>query len=344
MQVGWICVKHGFANAAPRLCARQIAVALDAFGVRGQEEDVRVAARGEHDGVRGCAADLAGRAGRATTMPTRVPSVDDDVEHLGARVQRDLARRDLAHHRLVGAEQQLLAGLAARVERARHLRAAERAVVEQAAVLARERHALRGRLVDDLVRDLREPVDVRLARAEVAALDRVVEEPEDRVAVVAVVLGGVDPALGGDRVRAPRRVVEREDARPRSRARPASRRPKRRPGPVPTTMILKRRLLDALTSRTLKRWLSHARWIEPGGIIDSSVDQFDHSEHDGERERDVADHDQAARTRSRTAAATVPHPAHALEQAPRAVVEVHPERQVRDHVDERDRHALEATR
>jgi hypothetical protein len=31
MQVGWICVKHGFANAAPRLWARQIAVALDAF-------------------------------------------------------------------------------------------------------------------------------------------------------------------------------------------------------------------------------------------------------------------------------------------------------------------------
>ena len=123
----------------------------------------------------------------------------------------DLAGRDLAHHRLVGAEQQLLAGLAARVERARDLRAAERAVVEQPAVLARERHALRGRLVDDLVRHLREPVDVGLARAEVAALDRVVEEPEDRVAVVAVVLGGVDPALRGDRVRAPRRVVERED-------------------------------------------------------------------------------------------------------------------------------------
>ena len=146
-----------------------------------------------------------------TTTPRASPSCDDDVEHLRARVQRDLAGRDLAHHRLVGAEQQLLAGLPARVERARDLRAAERAVVEQPAVLARERHALRRRLVDDLVRDLREPVDVGLARAEVAALDRVVEEPEDRVAVVAVVLGGVDPALGGDRVRAPRRVVERED-------------------------------------------------------------------------------------------------------------------------------------
>ncbi len=31
MQVGWICVKHGFANVAPRLWARQIAVALEAL-------------------------------------------------------------------------------------------------------------------------------------------------------------------------------------------------------------------------------------------------------------------------------------------------------------------------
>src|SRR5688572_32547322 len=49
-----------------------------------------------------------------------------------------------------------------------------------------------------------------LARAEVAALDRVVEQPPRRVAVVLVVLGGVDAALGGDRVRAARRVLVAE--------------------------------------------------------------------------------------------------------------------------------------
>src|SRR3712207_8365302 len=52
----------------------------------------------------------------------------------------------------------------------------ERAVREVAAVLARERHPLRHALVDDVHADLREPVHVRLARAEVAALDRVVEQ------------------------------------------------------------------------------------------------------------------------------------------------------------------------
>ena len=39
-------------------------------------------------------------------------------------------------------------------------------------------------------------------------------------------------------------------------------------------MILKRRLLDALTSRTVKRWLSQASWIAPGGTIDSSVNEL----------------------------------------------------------------------
>ena len=116
----------------------------------------------------------------------------------------------LPHQRLIGAEQQLLAGLAAGVEGARDLRAAERAVVEQPAVLARERHALRDALVDDVDAQLRQPVDVGFARPVVAALDRVVEQPVDAVAVVLVVLGGVDAALRGDAVGAPRAVLDAE--------------------------------------------------------------------------------------------------------------------------------------
>src|SRR5207248_9473656 len=111
---------------------------------------------------------------------------------------------------LISTEEKLLPGLAAAVEGALELRPAEAARVEQAAVLARERHALRDTLVDDVDRHFGEPVDVRLAAAEVAALDGVVEEAVDAVAVVAVVLGGVDPALGGDRVGAAGRVLEAE--------------------------------------------------------------------------------------------------------------------------------------
>ena len=106
--------------------------------------------------------------------------------------------------------QQLLPGLAARVERARHLGAAKRSVVEQAAILARERDALRHALVDDVDARLRQPVDVGFARAVVAALDRVVEQPVHAVAVVLVVLRRVDAALRGDAVRAARAVLDAE--------------------------------------------------------------------------------------------------------------------------------------
>ena len=138
-------------------------------------------------------------------------AVDDhQVEHLGAREHLDRAGADLAAERLVGAEQQLLAGLAAGVEGARDLRAAEGAVGQQAAVFAGERHALGDALVDDVDADLGQAIDVGLAGAEVAALDGVVEEAVDAVAVVLVILGGVDAALGGDAVGAARAVLEAE--------------------------------------------------------------------------------------------------------------------------------------
>ena len=182
-----------------------------ALGVGREVEDVAVAAGGEHDGVGQVAAGLAGH--QVAGDDAAGAAVDDDqLEHLVPVVHRDGAGLDLALERLVGAEQQLLAGLAAGVEGARDLGAAEGAGVEQAAVLAGERDTLRHALVDDLAADLGEPVHVGLPRAEVAALDRVVEQPEDAVAVVAVVLRGVDAALGGDRVGAARAVLEAERA------------------------------------------------------------------------------------------------------------------------------------
>src|SRR5699024_2067357 len=62
----------------------------------------------------------------------------------------------------------------------------------------------------DLDADLCQAVHIRLPRAEVAALDGVVEEPLDGIAVVAVVLRGVDAALCGDTVRAARGVLVAE--------------------------------------------------------------------------------------------------------------------------------------
>lgn len=81
---------------------------------------------------------------------------------------------------------------------------------QEAAVFAGEGDALGDALVDDVHADLGEAVDVRLAGAEVAALDRVVEEVEDAVAVILVVLRRVDAALGRDGVGAAGAVLEAE--------------------------------------------------------------------------------------------------------------------------------------
>ena len=180
-----------------------------AHGVRREEEHVAVAAAGQHDGVGQVGLDLT-RDHVAGDDAAGLAVHDDQLEHLVACVGLDGTCCDLALERLVGADQQLLARLAAGVEGAGDLHTAEGPVVEEAAVLARERHALRHALVDDVGADLGEPIDVGLARAVVAALDRVVEQAIDRVAVLLVVLRGVDAALRGDRVRPARGVLVEE--------------------------------------------------------------------------------------------------------------------------------------
>ena len=179
-------------------------------GVRRQVEDVAVAAGGEDDGVREVACRSRPVIRSRATMPRARPSTTIRSSISVRGCISTLPGGDLPGQRLVGAEQQLLARLAAGVEGPGDLDAAEGAGVEQAAVLAGEGHALGHALVDDLDGDLGEPVDVGLAGAEVAALDGVVEQPVDGVAVVAVVLGGVDAALRGDGVGAARGVLVAE--------------------------------------------------------------------------------------------------------------------------------------
>lgn len=178
-------------------------------GVRREIEDVAIATAGQDDRVRKVGVDPAGD--EIPCHDAARPSVDhDQVEHLGARMHLDVAGRDLPRQRLIRTEQKLLARLAAGVEGAGHLDTTEGTGVEQTPVLPRERHALGHALVDDLDRDLREAVDVGLTGPEVSALDGVVEQPVDGVAVVAVVLRRVDAALGGDRVGAAGRVLVAE--------------------------------------------------------------------------------------------------------------------------------------
>ena len=208
-------------------------------------------------------------------MPRALPVDHDEVEHLAPREHLHGAERDLPRQRLVRPEQELLAGLPAAVEGALELRAAEAARVEQAAVLAGERHALGDALVDDVDRHFREPVDVRLAAAEVAALDGVVEEAVDAVAVVAVVLGGVDAALRRDAVRPPRRVLEAEAQHLVARVRRATGRGARagQPGADDDDRVLRLvRRVDELLVPLVPRPLLGQR---PGGHLRVEVHDLD---------------------------------------------------------------------
>ena len=203
LRVAGVPEVRALAVGAPSRCD------VAAHRVRGQEEDVAVAAGGEDDRVGEPGLDRTGDhvAGHDAA---RLAVGDDQLDHLVTAVHRHRPGRDLALERLVRADEQLLARLAASVEGALHLDAAEGASVEQAAVLACERHALGDALVDDVGADFGEPIDVRLTGAVVAALDGVVEQPLRRVVVVAVVLRGVDAALGCDGVGAARAVLVAE--------------------------------------------------------------------------------------------------------------------------------------
>ena len=132
----------------------------------------------------------------------------DEVDHFVAGVHFHAALGHLALEGRVGSEQQLLARLAFGVEGTAHLNPAERAVVEQAAVVAGKGNPLGHTLVDDASRNLGEAVHVGFAAAVVTPLYGVVKKAKNGVTVVLVVFGGIDSALGRNRVGAARRILK----------------------------------------------------------------------------------------------------------------------------------------
>src|SRR5262249_7167546 len=74
-------------------------------------------------------------------------------------------------------------------------------------VLARKRHSLRRALIDDVQTELRQPVNIGFARAEISAFDRVVKKTKNAVSVVLIILGRVDPALSRDAVGTSRTIL-----------------------------------------------------------------------------------------------------------------------------------------
>ena len=192
-----------------------LAVALDsgravaAHGVGAEEVGIAVTAGGDDHGIGGEALQLA--SNEVLGDDTACAAVDNHhVLHLIAGVEFHLSGLHLCGERGVGTEQELLSGLSLCIEGTRHLCATERAVGEHAAVLTCEGHTLCHTLVDDIVRHLGQAVHVGLTGTVVATLHGVVEQAVHGVAVVLVVLGGVDTALRCDGVSAAGRVLDAE--------------------------------------------------------------------------------------------------------------------------------------
>src|SRR5207248_5718731 len=142
-----------------------------------EKKDVTIAASCENDGIAG---EGANRPGTQVTCGNSFGMTVDQhqIEHFGLRKHLDFSSRYLAAESLVGAKQQLLASLPARVKRARDLGAAEGTICQQAAVFAGERHPLFNTLIDDEIADLSKTIDICFARPEIATFNRVIEEPE----------------------------------------------------------------------------------------------------------------------------------------------------------------------
>ncbi len=138
------------------------------------------------------------------------PVDDDQVEHLAAGKQPDFSVIDLPHQRPVRAQKKLLARLPAGVKRARNEHAAECPVAEHTSVFTGERHPLGDALINDVAAQLSEAIDISFTAAKIAPLDGVVKQSPHAVAVVLIVLGGVDPALCRNAVRAAGRVLKAE--------------------------------------------------------------------------------------------------------------------------------------
>src|SRR4029077_6339420 len=124
-----------------------------------KKKNIAVATGRENYGIAGEGINFAG-AEVAGDNPLGMTIDQNKVKHLGLRKHFRRAEGDLPAERLIGSEQQLLAGLAAGVKRPRNLRPTEGTIGEQPAILPRERHALLGTLIDDEIADFGQSVNV----------------------------------------------------------------------------------------------------------------------------------------------------------------------------------------
>ncbi len=180
---------------------------IAAHGVGREIEYIAVAAAGNQDGMAEMPFKLA--ADQVAGDDPAGLSVDkDNLEHFMPGEHFDITQRDLPFQGLVSADQQLLARLSGGIKSPLNLNPAEGPVAQQAAVFAGERHSLSDALVDDIGADLGQPMNIGFPGPIVPALDGIIEQAEGAVAVILVILGGINASLRRDAVRPSGGILE----------------------------------------------------------------------------------------------------------------------------------------
>src|SRR5215831_3909197 len=136
------------------------------------------------------------------------PINQHQVQHFGCSEHLTISLPDLTRQGLIGSKQELLAGLPACVKGPGNLSPAERSICQEPAILAREWNSLSHALINDIGAHLGQPIDIGFSGSKITALNRVVEKPVDAVAVILIVLGGIDSSLSSNTMSAARTVMK----------------------------------------------------------------------------------------------------------------------------------------
>ena len=138
------------------------------------------------------------------------PLIHHKIQHLMPRKHPDSPQSNLPTQRRVSPQKELLPRRSPCIESSRYLRPSERTIRQHSPILPRKRHPLGHTLVDDIDAYLCQPMYIRLPRAKISSLDRVVKQPVHRITVILIILGRINSTLGRNRVRPTRAILETE--------------------------------------------------------------------------------------------------------------------------------------
>jgi hypothetical protein len=171
--------------AAPGRCNVRV------LGIGRQIVDIAVAAGTEQHRLTGVAFKLTGNQIADHYAPS-LALYHHQVQHFSPGIYLQATGLHHPHHGAVGSQQELLPGLPLGVEGTSHLGPAKGPIIQQTAVLPGKGYPLGHTVVNNGVANFRQSMDIGLPGAVVSPLEGVVEQPPDAIAIVGIVLAGVN--------------------------------------------------------------------------------------------------------------------------------------------------------